>query len=212
MKKSKITAVALMVLAVAACNEESKPTESATVQPTESAVVQPQAVEQVKTTVQTQAVEQIAETPAKVENTIAPLSHRDLVKNDYTALSELRAAREGELTSFYQRLSNIQETTKEEAREEITNLRSLIQQMEADFNNLPLQTDEVKQFRNEVLQVVKLTNDVLTGTVELISDEEADPDTVQHKLNAIGKQAEELNKRSAELEETENALKTKFNL
>ena len=126
MKKSKITAVALMVLSVAACKEEGKPTESAATQPTESAVVQPQAVEQVKTTVQTQAVEQVAETPVKVENTIAPLSHRDLVKNDYTALSELRAAREGELTSFYQRLSNIQETTKEEAREEITNLRSLI--------------------------------------------------------------------------------------
>ena len=212
MKKSKITAVALMVLAVAACKEESKPTESAAIQPTESAVVQPQAVEQVATTVQTQAVEQVAETPAKVENTIPPLSHRDLVKNDYTALSELRAAREGELNGFYQRLSNIQETTKEEAREEITNLRSLIQQMEVDFNNLPLQTDEVKQFRNEVLQVIKLTNDVLTGTVELISDEEADPDTVQHKLNSIGKQAEELNKRSAELEEAENALKTKFNL
>ena len=57
MKKSKITAIALMVLAVAACKEEGKPTESAAVQPTESAVVQPQAVEQVKTTVQTQAVE-----------------------------------------------------------------------------------------------------------------------------------------------------------
>lgn len=192
MKKSKITAVAVMVLAVAACKEESKPTESIAAQ--------------------TQAVEQVAETSTKAENTVAPLSHRDLVKNDYTALSELRTAREGELTRFYQRLRNIQEITKEEAREEITKLRNLVQQMEVDFNNLPLQTDEVKQFRSEILQVVKLTNEVLTGTVELIADESADPDTVQHKLNAIGRQSEELNKRSAGLEEAENALKTKFNL